>query len=89
MGSYSRFELFLDCLWGLALLLAWHLLPFSFFKAESLRSLLSSPAMMFQAAVLLTFAYLFILRIHRNIYLYQHSRVASRRSGGRSWSVDE
>lgn len=88
MESYSRFDIFLDCLWGLALLLALHLLPFSFFKAEGLKSLFSSPTLIFHTAVLATFAYLFGLRLRRSFIFYQHNRQHNRTGKG-PWSVDE
>lgn len=74
MNNYSRFEIFLDCLWSLALLVALHFLPFSFAKASELRSTLLSPAMVFNAAILATFTYIFWLRVQRNFLLYRHSR---------------
>ncbi len=89
MGTYSRFEIFLDCLWGLALLVALHFLPFSFFKASDLMSMLRSPAMVFQVAILATFAYIFWLRLHRNFLLYQHSRTERKAPKNLTEFVDE
>lgn len=81
MRSYSRFEMFLDVLWGAALLLALHLLPFSFHKASDWRSMLLSPSMAFHASILATFTYIFWLRVHRNLVLYRLSREEGQGSG--------
>lgn len=66
MGDYTRFDMFIDCLWALTILFAWHLLPFSFFRSEGLMLRGITPAMVFHATVLATFVYLFGLRLRRN-----------------------
>lgn len=81
MRSYSRFEMFLDVLWGAALLLALHLLPFRFFTASDWRSMLLSPSMAFHACILATFTYIFWLRVHRNLVLYRHGQDEGQGSG--------
>jgi hypothetical protein len=60
------------------------LLPFSFFKAGGQGSSLFSPALVFHTTVLVTFVYIFSLRLRRNFLLHQHSRSSQRR-----WSIDE
>lgn len=70
MFNYSRFEVFLDCLWGLTVLVALYLLQFGFFATEDLRAVVGTGAPWFQGAILVTFVYIYSLRLRRHIMRY-------------------
>lgn len=84
MKSYPRFEMFIDCLWGLALIAAWHLLPFSLFAAEEAGVSMGSQALWLHAALLITFVYIYALRLRRHLAWTQQqvSRSLSRPATG-------
>lgn len=74
MGNSSRFEIFLDCLWGLALIVAWHLLPFSSLATENPGAAVGSPALWLHVALFVTFVYTYSLRLRRHLVWFQRAR---------------
>lgn len=72
MGNSSRFEIFLDCLWGLALLVGFLLLPLSFIAPEA-SGAMGSPALWLHAIMLVIFAYTYGLRLRRHLVWFQQA----------------
>lgn len=60
MGNVPRFELFVDCLWGLTLIAALHLLPFRSIASRELRGAMVSPAPWLHVTLLVSFVYIYL-----------------------------
>ena len=73
MGNSSRFDTFLDCLWGLALFVAWHLLPFSSIATKGSEAAIGSPTQWLHVALLATFVYIYGLRLRRHLLGFQQT----------------
>ncbi|MDV2503187.1 MAG: hypothetical protein RX318_04495 [bacterium] len=73
MGNSSRFDIFLDCLWGLALIVALHLLPFSSASTVGSEVTVGSSALWLHIALLVTFVYTYGLRLRRHLLGFQQT----------------
>ena len=73
MGTSRRFEIFLDCLWGFALLAGLLLIPLRFITLDA-PGAIGGSALWLHLVLLAMFAYTFSLRLRHRFPLLQRKR---------------